>query len=154
MTDRHQTLTLSQAAALLGRSKRFVGNLRERGYIATRTRGEYTPVNLIRGTIAYFEDQIAKNAKAAQKVAVTDARTREIELRIKDKAEQLIPLKDVEDILDEWMPAITKEMAIVPGRAFDDPVRCAEVEQEIKTSLDRIDKMICAAKERLAKGDV
>lgn len=146
-------VSLAQAAALLGRSPRFVGNLREMGFIPTEGPGRYPLVGLIRGVIAYNEDLLARQAETAGQTAATDARTREIELRIKRKAANLIPLTCVEAELADWLPAIRAEMADVPTRASSDPARQAQLATEIEAILGRMQDNATAAICRLKTGD-
>lgn len=56
---RGQTITVAQAAALLGRSDRWVQGLVKAGYMDRAQRGEYTLVGVIRGALAYYEDQLS-----------------------------------------------------------------------------------------------
>lgn len=153
MASKGQTLTLPQAAALLGRSERFVGNLRERGYVSTVAHGEYPLVGLIRGVIAYFEDIEVKNAHTAREVAATDARTREIELRIQRKCADLMPAADAIAVLDEMAAAVAEEMARVPARTSSDPKKRAELENEVAISLKRMAKLTAAAKTQIQTGE-
>ncbi len=60
---RGQTITVSQAAALLGRSERWVQGLVKSGYMDRATRGEYMLVGVIRGALAYYEDQFTKTTR-------------------------------------------------------------------------------------------
>ena len=146
-------LSLTQAAALLDRSERFVGNLRERGFVKTPAAGQYPLVALARGVISYYEDLIARQNDAACATAATDARTREIEQRIRRKSTNLIPRADVEAIFDEWLPAFAAAFEDVPERAFADPARRAEVRAEIDAALARLTKHTETAKHRLETGE-
>lgn len=153
MASKGQTLTLPQAAALLGRSERFVGNLRERGYVATVKHGEYPLVNLVRGVIAYYDELEVKNAHTAREVAATDARTREIKLRIQRKSANLIGRADAEAELDDWAKAVRDEMGALRSIEFENPARQAEWQREIEASLARFDQLTADAKARLKTGD-
>lgn len=147
-----QHLTLAQAAALLGRSERFVGKLREGGYVETPAPGQYPLVGLIRGVIAYQEDQLAKQADTARQTAATDARTREIELRIARKMANLIEVQIPCEVMDEFTAAAAQELRTIPGRLYRDRQRRAELRAEIVASVARIEKLTAAAKDRLAEG--
>ena len=146
-------LSLSQAAALLGRSPRFVGNLREMGFISTEGPGRYPLVGLIRGVIAYNEDLLARQAETARQTAATDARTREIELRIKRKLATLIEANVPGEVIDEAIEMAAAEMRTVPARMYADPARRADLAAEIEASIARIQTMAEAAKARLVAGD-
>ena len=62
--SRGQAITVAQAAALLGRSERWVQGLVQAGYLARSSRGEYPLVGVIRGALAHYEDQLARSNKA------------------------------------------------------------------------------------------
>jgi hypothetical protein len=100
---------------LLGRSDRWVQGLVKAGYIERANRGEYTLVAVIRGALAYYENQITKNNKAAAATRASEARTREIELRIQERSRELIAMEDAR--------AVIGEMAALVGR--DRPVSFA-----------------------------
>lgn len=146
-------LSLSQAAALVGRSERWISQLRERGYISTPAPGKYPVVSVLRGAMAYFEDQLAKQAQTAQQTAATDARTREIELRIKRKLATLIEANVPGEVIDEAITMAAAEMRTVPARMYSDPERRAELSGEIEASVSRMHNMAEAAKSRLQAGD-
>ncbi len=154
MGGKGQHLTLPQAAALLNRSERFVGNLREAGYVECPAPGQYPLVALVRGVIAYQEDLIARQAETARQTAATDARTREIELRIRRKAANLIPLSCVEAEFADWLPAFRAEMADVPKRATGDPEKQERLAVEIEAILGRMQDNTEAAIRRLKTGEL
>ena len=152
MTQQPQHLTLAQAAALIGRSERFVSNLRERGYLNVPAPGQYPLVGLVRGVLAHFEDQIAKQAQTAGQTAATDARTREIELRIERKAAALIPAHIPTEVIDEMVALASAEMRKIPARLYRDRPRRAELREVIEGSVARITKQGAAAKAALIEG--
>ena len=147
------TLTVAQAAALLGRSPRFVHQLRERGYVSIDEPGQYPLVGLLRGALAYFEDRIARQAMTSGDVASTDARTREIELRIKRKATGLVPRDVAMQVLDEMVVEVSDEMRMVSKRACQDRQRRTDLDAEVARSIDRIRRLADVAKEALAAGE-
>lgn len=152
MATKTRTLSLSQAAALAGRSERFIGKLREKGYVQTVEHGKYPLVGLCRGLVAYLDEQVARQAEAARQTAATDARTREIELRIIRKSANLIGRADVEDELDDWHEAIVAEMGGLADIEFDDPLAKAVWQEEIAASLARVQELTAQAKRSLANG--
>lgn len=151
MAKAAQTLTLAQAAALLGRSERFVGNLRERGYVEMPEPGAYPLVGLARGVVAYFEDLIARNEDTTRQAAATDARTREIELRIQRRAADLILAHDVIDMLDQMIAMVSAEFKKLPTRATRNLHRRREMREEVERILSRLteqrDRLVAEIKE-------
>lgn len=135
---RGQTITVSQAAALLGRSDRWVQGLVKAGYIERANRGEYTLVAVIRGALAYYEDQITKNNKAAAATRASEARTREIELRIRERSRELIAMEDARAVVGEMAALVRAELAGLAARYTRDMEARRVLEEVIDDSLERI----------------
>lgn len=135
---RGQTITVAQAAALLGRSERWVQGLVKSGYMDRAQRGEYTLVGVIRGALAYYEDQLSKNNKAAVANRATEARTREIELRIQERSRELIPMEDAKAVVGEMAALIRAELAGLAARYTRDLEVRRALEEVIDGALDRI----------------
>jgi restriction endonuclease Mrr len=135
---RGQTITVSQAAALLGRSDRWVQSLVKAGYIERANRGEYTLVAVIRGTLAYYEDQITKNNKAAAATRASEARTREIELRIRERSRELIAMEDARAVVGEMAALVRAELAGLAARYTRDMEARRVLEEVIDDALERI----------------
>jgi restriction endonuclease Mrr len=135
---RGQTITVSQAAALLGRSDRWVQGLVKAGYIERANRGEYTLVAVIRGALAYYEDQITKNNKAAAATRASEARTREIELRIRERSRELIAMEDARAVVGEMAALVRAELAGLAARYTRDMEARRVLEEVIDDALERI----------------
>ncbi|WP_412506795.1 hypothetical protein [Roseovarius sp. SYSU LYC5161] len=148
-----QTITVDQAAVLLGRSRRWVYNLVQGGYIEKASTGKYTVVAVVRGAVAYFDDQIAKNQKTAAASRATDARTREIELRIKERSRELIPLEDARAELADWSSAVRAEFQGLPARYTRDMKERRSLEQEIDGAFERLSRRTSEAEQALAAGE-
>ncbi len=149
---RGQTITVSQAAALLGRSDRWVQGLVKAGYIESANRGEYTLVAVIRGALAYYEDQITKNNKAAAATRASEARTREIELRIQERMRDLIPLEDARAVVSEMAALVRAEFQGLPARFTRDMQDRRKLEQEIDGAFDRLSRRAEEAARSLETG--
>lgn len=139
-----QTITVKQAAALFGRSERWVHGLREAGWITTEGRGAYPLVGLVRGVLAYFEDQVTKGAEAAKAATATDARTREVELRTEGRRRELVAVSNVAAVITEFDHMATTEYNRLPGRFTRRPADRARLRGEVAASVTRI----AAARER------
>jgi hypothetical protein len=135
---RGQTITVSQAAALLGRSDRWVQGLVKSGYMDRAQRGEYTLVGVIRGALVYYEDQLSKNNKAAVASRATEARTREIELRIQERSRELIPMEDAKAVVGEMAALVRAELAGLAARYTRDMEARRALEEVIDGALERI----------------
>ena len=135
---RGQTITVAQAAALLGRSERWVQGLVKAGYMERATRGDYTLVGVIRGALAYYEDQLSKSNKAAVASRATEARTREIELRIRERSRELIAMEDARAVVGEMAALVRAELAGMPARYTRDMEARRALEEVIDGAHDRI----------------
>jgi len=135
---RGQTITVAQAAALLGRSERWVQALVKAGYMDRSARGEYTLVGVIRGALAHYEDQLARSNKAAVASRATEARTREIELRIRERSRELIATEDAKAVVAELAALVRAELTGMAARTTRDMQARRALEEVIDGALDRI----------------
>lgn len=134
-----QTLTVSQAAALLGRSDRWVHMLREAGHIRVDERGRYPVVAVVRGAMAYMAEQLDKAERKARENRATDARTREIELRTAAREATLVPKNDVIAVVDCMADMARDEFTTLPKRAAKGRTARAALAAEVGQTLERID---------------
>ncbi|MHA7889207.1 hypothetical protein [Roseicyclus sp.] len=79
-------------------------------------RGEYTLVGVIRGALAYYEDQLSKNNKAAVASRATEARTREIELILQERSRELILMEDAKAVMGEMTALVLAELLGLAAR--------------------------------------
>ncbi len=150
--SRGQMLTVAQAAALLGRSERWVQGLAKAGYMDRAGRGEYALVSVIRGALAYYEDQLAKGQKAAVATRATEARTREIELRIQERSRDLIAQEDAQAVVSEMAAMVRSEFQGLATRFTRDLEVRRRLEQEIDASFERLSRKAEEASRTLATG--
>lgn len=146
-------LTLAQVSGLTGRSTQWVHQLVKAGFIPKESHGKYTLVGMIRGIIAYYEDLQSKNSKTAAASRATDARTREIELRIQERSRELIPLEDAKAELADWCSAVRAEFQGLPARYTRDMQERRRLEQEIDGAFERLSKRTSEAEHALAAGE-
>jgi hypothetical protein len=151
---RGNTLTINQAAALFGRSTQWVHQLVNAGFITKEAKNQYTLVSLVRGALAYYEDLQTKSTKTAAASRATDARTREIELRIKERSRELIPLEDAKAVIGEMAAAVRAEFQGVSARFTRDIQERRRLEQEIDGAFDRLSRRSGEAERALATGQV
>lgn len=151
---RGNTLTINQAAALFGRSTQWVHQLVNAGFITKEAKNQYTLVALARGVVAYYEDLQTKNTKTASASRATDARTREVELRIKERSRELIPLEDARAVIGEMAATVRAEFQGLPARFTRDMQERRRLEQEIDGAFDRLSRRGGEAERALATGQV
>lgn len=133
-----QTITVAQAAALLNRSPRWVQNLAKDGFISKASAGRYTVVEVVRGALAYYENLLEKTNKTAAASRATDARTREIELRIAERRGQLMPIEDFRQAIAVISAAMKAELVGFPARVTRDLTERKKLEAELDATFDRI----------------
>lgn len=149
-----QTITLAQAATLLNRSTSWVQKLVSEGYIARAGTNQYSVVAIVRGTVSYYEDLLEKSNKAAAASRATDARTREIELRIAERKRDLIPQEDARAVVSEVAAMVKAEFVGLPARFTRDMAERRRLEQEIDGSFERLAEAVASAESTLATGGV
>lgn len=149
-----QTITLQQAATLLNRSVSWVQKLVTDGYIVRAGTNQYSVVAIVRGLIAYYDDLLEKTNKAAAASRATDARTREIELRIAERRRDLIPQEDARAVVSEMAAMIKAEFSGLPARFTRDLAERRRLEQEIDGSFDRVAAAARNAGTALATGSI
>ena len=133
-----RTLSLQQTATLLDRSISWVQKLVSEGYIARAGTNQYSLVAIVRGLLAYYEDLLEKSNKVAAASRATDARTREIELRIAERRKELIPVEDAKAVVMEFGTIVRAEFTGLPARYTRDIAERRKLEQEVDESFARI----------------
>ena len=146
------TLTVNQVAALCGRSTQWVHQLAKAGFVQKQGKNEYALVAVVRGVIAYYEDLQAKNGKTAAANRATEARTREIELRIQERQRDLIPLEDARAVVSEMAALVRAEFQGLPARYTRDMQDRRKLEQDIDGSFERLSRRAEEAARALVAG--
>ena len=131
-------LTLADAAQLFGRTSRWLSGLTTAGFIARPGRNGYTLSAICRGVVGYFEAQRERNSKAAAANRATEARTREIELRIAERKRELIPVDEARAVVSEMAAMVRAEFAGLPAKFTRDIDERRRLEQEIDGSFERL----------------
>ena len=149
-----QTISVQQAATLLNRSVRWVQNLVQNGYVVRSKAGQYSVVEVVRGALAHYENLIEKSSKSAAASRVTDARTREIEMRIAERQRELIPLEDAKAVIAQFAAQVRAELTGLPSRLTRDLDMRRKLEQEVDGSLRRLSAQANASAVTLDTGSV
>lgn len=149
-----QTITVAQAATLLNRSVSWVNLLVSKGYITRDGHNKYSVVAIVRGALSYYDDLLEKSNKAAAASRATDARTREIELRIAERRRTLIPLDDAKAVVGELAAMVRAEFTGLPAKYTRDLGERRRLEQEIDGSFERIAAAARTAGDALATGSL
>lgn len=134
-----KTISTADAAALLGVSSKWVQELQKKGYVKSAGRGQWVLADVVQGYIGFLKDETKRNSKSAAASRVTDARTREIELKIAQREGRLIDRDEHEAVLE-----------LVTGRYLGSLGGIgAQITREPEER-DRINRIIDQERERLA----
>jgi hypothetical protein len=145
-------LTVHQVASLCGRSTQWVHQLAKAGFLQKQGKNEYALVGVVRGVIAYYEDLQAKNSKTAAANRATEARTREIELRIRERQRDLIPMEDAKAVVGEMAALVRAEFQGLPARYTREMQDRRKLEQEIDGAFERLSRRAAEAVRALETG--
>lgn len=132
-----QGLNAEQAGALFDRSKRWIQERAKEGWFKS-DKGKFELVQLCRGVVAYFDDLQAKSEKKAAATRVTDARTREIEMRIAERQRELIPLEDARNLMGQFAALVRAELTGLPARMTRDKAERKKLEKDVDDALRRL----------------
>ncbi len=145
-----QTISPAQAATFLSRSPSWVQALVSQGYISRQSYGRYSVVAIVRGALAYYEDLLQKSNKAAAASRATDARTREIELRIAERRRDLIPIEDAKAEIAAVVSEVRAEIAGLGARITRDMELRRRIDGEADGILGRLAERAAEAGRALA----
>jgi len=122
------------AAALIKVTPRRLQQLVKEGWITRAGRGGYSVVGVVHGYIDFLQDEARRSSKSASASRVTDARTREIELRIAEKeANHLAEGREAAIAgVDLIIGGLRADLTAAPARITSD----LEVRRKIETVID------------------
>lgn len=129
-----------------------VRQLIKAGYIQRHKPGYTTIVSAVQGYIRFLKDEDRKDTKKGAAGKATEARTREIELRIAERKRDLIPQEDAKAAVTQLAATVRAEFTGLPARWTRDMAERRRLEQEIDASFERIADALESAKTALATG--
>jgi hypothetical protein len=145
-------ITLDVAGRLLMIGAERVRQLIKAGYIQRPKPGHTTIVSAVQGYIRFLKDEDRKDTKKGAAARATDARTREIELRIAERKRDLIPQEDAKAVVAQLAATMKAEFVGLPARMTRDMVERRRLEHEIDASFGRIADALESAEAALAVG--
>ena len=146
-------IPIGQAARLLMISDERVRQLQKQGYIPRAPKRGVVPlVGAVQGYLRYLKDEERQSSKSAAASRVTDARTREIELRIAERQRDLIPQEDARAVIGEMAALVKAEFVGLPARVTRDLDLRRMLEQEVDASFARLAASAERAQGALATG--
>ena len=146
-------IAIGQAARLLMISDERVRQLQKQGYIPRAPKRGVVPlVGAVQGYLRYLKDEERQSSKSAAASRVTDARTREIELRIAERQRDLIPQEDARAVIGEMAAMLKAEFVGLPARVMRDLDLRRTLEQEVDASFARLAASAERARSALVTG--
>lgn len=153
MSEPSGLIAIGQAARLLMISDERVRQLQKQGYIPrVPKRGVVPLVGAVQGYLRYLKDEERQTSKSAAASRVTDARTREIELRIAERQRDLIPQEDARAVIGEMAAMLKAEFVGLPARVTRDLDLRRMLEQEVDASFARLAASAERARSALVTG--
>lgn len=145
-------ITFEVAGRLLMIGPERVRQLVKAGYITRPKNGYTTIVSAVQGYIRFLKDEDRKDTKKGAASRATDARTREIELRIAERQRDLIPQEDARAVVAQIAAMMKAEFVGLPARLSRDVAERRRMEQEIDASFERIAEALASATLTLQTG--
>jgi len=146
-------IPIGQAARLLMISDERIRQLQKQGYIPRALKRGVVPlVGAVQGYLRYLREDGRQSTKSAAANRVTDARTREIELRIAERQRDLIPQDDARAVIGEMAAMVKAEFVGLPARVTRDLDLRRTLEQEVDASFARLAASAERARSALGTG--
>lgn len=134
--DLNRLITIPEAAAALDCSEQWIRKLCRDGWIDKPVRGRVSFQGATTGYLRYLDDVNARHAaKVAKESTLNEAKARLLELRIKQKDEQLIDVEECKEMLAFVVATLRECFAEFPQRCTDDPALQAKLRAEIDAIL-------------------
>ena len=135
-TKLDQMITLTQAGKILNISAQWLRELGKRGYIPVAVDGKLPMDKVVQGYLTWLKSSnvIAGKNTAANKLQTL--RAEEIELRIAQRLNQLMPTKDFSASIEIIYDIMHSEMKNLPSQSTND----ITLKKTIKSELDEIFK--------------
>lgn len=148
--DGPNVVPLEVAAALIKVTTRRVQQLVKEGWIKKSGRGGYPLLSVVHGYIDFLQDEARRSSKSASASRVTDARTREIEIRIADKEKRHLVEAREEAIaaVDAIIGGLRADLIAAPARITAD----LEQRRKIETVLNDALRAAAERSDKLARG--
>jgi uncharacterized coiled-coil protein SlyX len=149
---RGQLITSGLAARLLMVSPERVRQLSKEGWIEKQGRDQFYLVDVVQGYIRFRNDSERRATKSAAANRVSDARAREVELRIAERERRLVELSEMIALADKLVGMFRAELSGLPARVTRDLQIRRTIETAINDILDRIADAATASAGMVAEG--
>lgn len=145
-------ITVQEAAALLMRTPERIRQLVREGWIPKPSKNMYPLVGVVQGYVRYRDDHDRRAQKTAAASRVSDARAREIELRIQEKENTLIELEEAVTMVDIVIGVFRSELAGVPSKLTRNLAERRKIHREVDEVLKRATTRFKQSADSLRKG--
>lgn len=150
--DPDATISVSEAASLLGLTPQRVRQLAQGGYVAMLSPGKLTPARAAQGYALFLREVASKTTKTAADSRVRDARAAEIELRIAERLRELVPADETQTVIDHIVAAHLEAWAGLPAMITRDVRERARIEAIVKKAQGQIARRTTEASRVLREG--
>ncbi|XIA64511.1 hypothetical protein ACFIOY_37680 [Bradyrhizobium sp. TZ2] len=115
-----------------------VRQLAKEGWIEKAGKDQFYLVDVVQGYIRFRNDSERRATKSATASRVSDARAREVELRIAERERRLVELSEMIALADQLVGMFRAELSGLPARVTRDLQIRRTIETAIHDILDRI----------------
>ncbi|KRQ99268.1 hypothetical protein CP49_11770 [Bradyrhizobium valentinum] len=115
-----------------------VRQLAKEGWIEKAGKDQFYLVDVVQGYIRFRNDSERRATKSASASRVSDARAREVELRIAERERRLVELSEMIALSDQLVGMFRAELSGLPARVTRDLQIRRTIETAINDILDRI----------------
>jgi hypothetical protein len=143
--ERGPLLTSDAAGKLLMISAERVRQLAKEGWITKTGKNQYHLNDVVQGYIRYRNDADRRATKSASSTRVSDARAREIELRVAERERRLVQLDDAVAIIEELCGMFRTAMSGFAARITRDLQFRKQIDAAVN---DILGKLAIAAEKR------
>ncbi len=117
--ERLPVLSIAGASRIVGVSTQWLRNLIDSGHVKRTGKG-VTERDCWRGLLAWTKDEQRRSTKTAATSRVQDARAKEIETRLAERAGRLMDVEAITIAIDEWGGAVRSGLSALPAQISDD----------------------------------
>lgn len=138
---RGPAMTSDQAARLIMKSAERIRQLSKMGWIAYEGNGQerrYRLLDVVQGYIRFRDDEDRRSSKSAAQSRITDARSREVELRNAQREGKLIELEDAIASIESLCALVRQQLMGLPARVTRDLVVRRTIETAVNDILSKI----------------
>jgi phage terminase Nu1 subunit (DNA packaging protein) len=142
-----------QLASLFGITATRVLQLSDEGWFKPVSRNRWDRDDAVRGYLKFLRADERRVSKSAGEYRLRDAKAREVEMRVAERARVLIPYDEAETALDVVVGTVRAELGGIAARVTRDLVLRRDIERAINDALDRTADRLEKARIALKAGD-